>query len=38
MLIQLLIGAVVAVGVFFRKIKAQLFKPKDKSSEIEGEN
>jgi hypothetical protein len=41
MLIQLLIGAAVAVGVFFRKIKnfiLQLFKGKDKSSGIEQEN
>jgi hypothetical protein len=41
MLIQMLIGAAVAAGIFFRKIKTfllQLFKRKDKSSAIEEEN
>jgi hypothetical protein len=41
MLIQMLIGAVVAAGVFFRRIKSlfvQFFKRKDKSSAIEEEN
>lgn len=41
MLIQLLIGAAVAIGVFFRRIKQfflQFFGKKEKSSEIEKEN
>jgi hypothetical protein len=41
MLIQMLLGVAVAVGVFFRKIKAfflQLFNKKEKSSAIEEEN
>lgn len=41
MIIQLLIGAAVAVGVFFRKIKfffLNLFNKKEKSSAIEEEN
>lgn len=41
MLIQMLIGAAVAVGVFFKRIKIaflQLFKKKNKTSAIEEEN
>lgn len=41
MLIQMLIGAAVAIGVFFKKIKIaflQLFKKKNKTSAIEEEN
>ena len=40
MLIQMLIGAAVAIGVFFKKIKVgflQLFNEKNKKSGIEGE-
>lgn len=41
MLIQMLIGAAVAIGIFFKKIKIaflQLFKKKNKTSAIEEEN
>ena len=41
MLIQMLIGAAVAIGLFFKKIKIafqQLFKKKNKTSAIEEEN
>ena len=41
MLIQMLIGLMVAIGVFFKRIKfffLQFFNRKDKSSAIEDEN